>query len=373
MKITVRVNEFKRILEEARFVVPQKTNLPELAHVKVDVNADKTATLCGCDLAKSLLQSFEVVEGDAGTFLLPLKGARDLLQRHVGGTATIEADDQNVVITVGAFTKRLRTKPAKHFPSIEVMPEDRHVISLKFLKRLIAQADTACPKKPFKQCVASVRLDSDGKKLRAIASDNYRIAIAEAHAGDCGEFEFQIPKTAIPLLERREGTKVEVGASATNLFFQTESAVLRFGKPVTKFPPVQKVLGLEKESEFIGTIKVASEALRLAVLRLNGTWDTKTPAVTFEARAGVLRMLTESGSASLEVETGGEPCTFKINPNMVLSCLSQMEGEVTVEYMNAQSLVRLSSGNYRHLIVPLKPEEPAKEAAQKENPSPVTA
>ena len=379
MKVIVRVNEFKRVLEEARFVViPSPTDHfippPVLYYVKIDVNSDKTATIARDSISMSLVQSFEVVDGSTCSFLLPTKQVHDFLKRHVDGTATIETDDKNVILKVGASTGRFSSMAVRDFPQIETMPESKYTVSLKFLKRLMTQVESACPEKPGRQSVASVKLESDGTKLRAVASDGYRIAIADA-LGDFGPFDFQIPKNIVPVLKRREGPKVEIAESATNFFFRTESVVVRFNKPVTTFPVCQKALNLDG---FKGTVKVASKDLKSAILKLKTTHDEKAPAVTFEVSAGCLHLtstrLDASGSDSLEVETHGEPGTFTLNPNFVLDCLSQMEGEVTIEYIDARKLVRLSAGsNYRHLIQTLIPITPPKTVPKEQSPSPATA
>ncbi len=70
MKITVRINEFKCLLEEACYVVAAESGLTTLTHVKVDVLSENRATMSGTDFLLSIVQHFEVVEGDIGSLLL---------------------------------------------------------------------------------------------------------------------------------------------------------------------------------------------------------------------------------------------------------------------------------------------------------------
>src|SRR5260370_18390968 len=103
MKVTVRVNEFKRVLEEARRVIPDKPIIPAFECVKIDVDSDKRATISSSELAMSLMQPFEVVEGDAGSFLLHAKKAYQFLKAHKGGTPTIEIIEKHIFKRPGKY------------------------------------------------------------------------------------------------------------------------------------------------------------------------------------------------------------------------------------------------------------------------------
>lgn len=370
MKITVRVNEFKRVLEEARFVAPKKSAMPVLTHVKVEVNDAKQATLSAQDFGMCLLQPFEVVDGDAGSFLLPLKQTLDFLKRHVGGTASIEAtpDEKHVIITAGTFTMKFPTEKALHFPTIWAMPEATIAdISLKFLNKLLTQVELACPDVAGKRTVPSVQIESDGKLLRAVASDGFRIAIADAPC-DCGVFTFQLPKSLLQIVKRRRGAMFQFAQSETNTFLRTESVVFQFRIPTTKFPEYGKAAAF---SEFKGTIRVAGADLKAAILNLGSTTDLENPQVLFKVSGSNLQLTaltldkygTEiaAGSGSLEVETEGEQdLTVKLNPNFVLDFLSRAEGDVAMQLVNGTTKVKLTDETigYQHLIMPCLPDKP---------------
>src|SRR6266481_5092185 len=113
MKITVRINEFKRVLEESRYVIGKKEEYPALEFVKIDVQANR-ATISASDIKSSIVQEIEVVDGDAaGSLLLHAKKTADFLKGHVDGTATIETtpDSKNTIVKAGAFTTQVPTQP----------------------------------------------------------------------------------------------------------------------------------------------------------------------------------------------------------------------------------------------------------------------
>lgn len=379
MKITVRINELKRLLEEARFVVPKDPQIPVLANVKVEVDDAKRATISASDLGLSLTQSFEVVDGDAGSLLLPAKQVQDFLKGHVDGTATIETDEAHLTVRVRTFALRVAKENVLQFPAIEAMPKVLFTISLKFLNRLLTQVESAAPDKTGEHSVATVQLVSNASMLRAVASDGFRIAIADQPSAGAGDFVIQLPKVGLPILKRRKGTTFEFAQSETNMFFRTESTVFQIRIPTTKFPLYQKVLDLDA---FKGTARVSSAELKLAILNLRSALALKEPNVLFEVGSGNVQLtaltkdgreIMAAGTGTLEVETEGEPGTFKLNSNFVLDVLSALEGEVEIRFINDRRLVLFKSGNVRHFIMPILLDKPKTEVAPQESPSTVNA
>lgn len=379
MKITVRINEFKRVLEEARYAVPKDPKIPVLAYVKVAVDDAKRATIFASDLGLSLTQSFEVVDGDVGSLLLPAKQVQDFLKGHVDGTATIETDEAHLTVRVRTFALRVARENVLQFPAIEAMPKVQFEISLKFLNKLVTQVESACPELHGERSVPRIQLESTAKGLRAVASDGFRIAIADQPGAGTGDFTIPLPKTLLPIIKRRKGTTFQFAQSETNLFLRTEGTVVQCRIPTTKFPLYQKVLALDA---FKGTARVSSAELKAAIKNLKSAIDESAPKVIFEVSRANLQLTalttedrkeTAAGSASLEGETEGEPVTVTLNPRFVLDALSQIEGEVEIHLINDRSLVLFRSGNVRHFIMPLLPDKPTKEVAAQESPSTVNA
>ncbi len=376
MKVTVRINEFKRMLEEAVFLIPKVPPMPILEFVKIDVHGTQ-AKMSAADLGFSIVQPFEVVDSDAdGSFLLHAKKMSQFLKRHVGGTAVIEttSDDKHNIVTAGTFTMKISTAigcGVSDFPERGSMPELSHAVSLKFLKKLVEQVKSACPDKEHKHAIASVRLESDGTKLRAVASDGFRIAIADA-PGNWGVFNLLLPKTSLPLLKRRQGPMARIAQSEISFFVETDSALLQCAKPTTRFPNYEKAL-IQQESEWKSTVKVASEDLKSAIFNVLSTANEKRPAILFTVCADNLQLRI---AHSEEITTGCIPAltegerdfTVKLNPALVLPFLSYAGEEVTIQFPSSEKFfVRFSAGNeYQYLVMPLKlrqEEEPVSECA----------
>ncbi|HKW34428.1 MAG TPA: hypothetical protein VJN92_15565 [Candidatus Acidoferrum sp.] len=370
MKITVKVNEFKRLLEEARAVIPKKPIPSSLVCVKVDVNDAKQATLSASNLTMSIFQAFEVVDGDTGSFLLHAKEAHAFLKRHKDGTATVEVDAKHVTIKIGQASMKIKAMAVDQFPALESMPEVKYTFSLKFFKRILAKVEAAVPDKAGRHSVPTVKIESDGSKLRAVASDGYRIAIADAPC-DGGVFELQIQKMCLPVFKRREGAWFHFAESDTNFFFRTEGVVLSIRKPQTKFPPVQKALSM---ANFKTEFKISAGSFKEALRQVETTVHGKVPGIHLMISEQGLRLKSaddEGGESETQVPAAvtGTANSTRLNLQFIDEFLSQAEGDVLVQFIDRNSLVKFSNGpNYIYLVMPLLPDK-CEEAAEQESTS----
>jgi DNA polymerase III sliding clamp (beta) subunit (PCNA family) len=364
MRVTVRINEFKRVLAESLHV-GKEIDIPILANVKVEVNSVGRATMSAMSLNKSLqasiIQLFEVVDGEAGCFLLPAKQTHEFLKSHVGGTATIETNpDGRAIVKTGTFTMNVKCEPALHFPRLETMPEVRQEISLKFLKKLLTRVEVACPCKPGRVTVPFVRLESDGKTLRAVSTDNYRIAIAEV-LGDWGVFTTLLPKSFLPLIRRRAGATVQFAESEGSYFYQTESVLLQCRKPITTFPPYGRAYSITFKSE----IRLASADLKSAITNILSA-DRKLNEVIFDTDSRNLQVSTHGRIDStvviaLSLVKGPPATTIRLDPHYVLDFLAHTEGDVTMHLPeDGGRMVKFSNGrDFQHFVMRRGPIESA--------------
>jgi DNA polymerase III sliding clamp (beta) subunit (PCNA family) len=202
---------------------------------------------------------------------------------------------------------------------LESMPEVLE-INKYALDQLLRRVKNAVPRRAGRHSVTSVKFESDGTKIRAVASDGFRIAFAETRA------------------------------------------------PLTKFPPYQKALSL---SNFKTTVTFSAHSLRTALFHLKPAVDRQVPAVTFTVRGSQVRISAGDAETVLAgAKVSGKNNKVKINPAFINDFLSPVSdklfaggvsiptlAEVTMEISNQSTPVRLSNGpEYVHLIMPLLPE-----------------
>lgn len=369
MQITITVAELSRVLKLILGVVQNKVTIPVLSYVKIDVSG-AAATASGSDLGMSIVTSFPIsASADSScSVLLPAKRVQDFLS-SLGGkdreTITITNDGTAVQIKAGKFKAKVPSLPIEQFPVFEQRPPVQAVISLGTLKMLIRKVESAVPSKEGRYSIPVILLESGKNILRAVATDGFRIAIADAIAA-IPEFKLFLPKIALPILSDLSGEDVEFSESETNYHFKTPTAQLLVRKSPAKFPSYEKAL--EKATSFPSKLTVPSGDLKLAINAVMPVVDPKDSAVdlTFDG-AGDLGISATSfdGEASDSVTVLGEgtPNKVRIDPVFILDFLAQADGQpITVCLTDMKNLVKFSTDTlYQYLVMPKLQVQPAAE------------
>jgi DNA polymerase III subunit beta len=376
MKITVRVNEFKRVLEEALPVIAKRPRLEVLGYVRIDVAGTGQATLTASDLGSTIVQTFEIVEGDAGSLLLHARKTAQLLHSLTGGTATIEIlplvqsiafEDGKVVplgmfythpiITAGRFAARVPSIPAHEFPDVvKPMPEAAHTVSLKFLRQLLPLVAPAAPNKEGKSVIPAVQVEGTPERLRVVGTDGFRIAVADQKISGGTNFTLLIPKQVVPLIVRRAGGTVRFAENETYIFLQTDGVLLYFRKSAGSFPAYQKAVAVEAKT----TLDVSTAELRSVVERMLVVADQNNPHMQLNFADGFLSASTSSHDSEAEVRIEVANATgienkAKLNPGFVQEFLANAGDRTTISFVSERHLVAFASGNFRYYIMPMEP------------------
>lgn len=335
-------------------------------YLKIDVDGS-TARASGSAPGMSIIRSFRLQAAcPISSICLPSKLTYDILKAIRNDTVTIERlPDANVVmLKSGRFEAALPTIPNKdfEFPNIDEKPETRAVLDTAHLKTLISRVADVAPKKEGRFGLNQIQLESNGTSLRAVATDSARMVIADAPFAGNGIFTVFLQADASGayryITEITCGT-VELFESSAAYFFKTAAEQLVVLKPSVKFPDYQKAIS---KASFTASLTVDSTALSSGIKRMLPVVDEDYPITLIEIRADELRLTTHSGhgraTVSVAIKLTGDHEHFNIHMNLeyVLDFLSQVEGEITLQFKDENSLVRLSSGDaYQHFIMPMHP------------------
>jgi DNA polymerase III sliding clamp (beta) subunit (PCNA family) len=365
VKVTVRINEFKRVLDETRVVVKGKPALAVLAYVKLEVNDANRATLTAADLTNSIVQSFEVVDGEPGSLLLPAKKTYQFLKGIIAGTATIETTaDERTIIKAGTFKISVPSVDVRQFPDPEAMPQAEHAINLKLLRKLVTQVEGAAPDKGGSVTIPVVQVEGTTERLRAVATQGFAIAFADQKVVGGAEFTIVLPKAFVPLIKRRAGTTVHFAESATNYFFRTDSVMLQCRKYPGKFPRYQKAV---EDPTFKGSVRLARSDLKSTITTILGGHNPDNPRTTFVIHGNTLTLTgngLDTATGSITVFSEGEPdITTYLNSEFVLEFLAQAASDdVTIRLGSRNGFVEFNDDDgLRYLIMPMLPDSEARE------------
>ncbi len=355
MKIEVKVSEFKKKVARSLGVIQAKAIIPAFSKVKLEVIAGQPAKMSASDLTASVIQTADVTvkANGEGIILLPAKVVDNMMGNLEGDVLTIETDGDSILLKSKGFKAKLAGMPASQFPAIEQKPATKFSVNNGALRNVISKVEAAAPTKAGRHSVTSIQIESTAAGLRAVASDGFRIAIADVLGAGAGEFVIQLPKSVLGLIKAIPGDVVELSESETNFFFSSGAEQVLVRKPMTKFPPYQKALNLAK---FNTDFKLDAEILRRAISGVSATIDGKAPAITIsvDGMGLTLSSSNEEGSSEQEltVPVNGVPNTARINQTFINDFLGQAEGEISVQLVDAKNLVKFSNGGLVSSLAP---------------------
>lgn len=380
MKISVKVAELSKKLQRANEVIPSKPAIPTDEWFKLEVIAADRAEVTGTDVGASIIQDLAITldSDDYETVLLPAAKLLAIVSQLPSDTLlTIETDGTKPLKLSAKSPKYKASVPSKDatdYRQIAIPTANQATTKLKTksVVSLIDRVSVAAPTKDQKQVTASLLFEGDGKTLVAVATDGFRIAVANAVESAHGEpISIQVPKTVVGLLKNVPGDEIVFTQSETNLFFKTPTELVVISKPISKFPPYKVVLAAMKFETITSiAIPVLSNAIGLA----NVTSDQKKPSVYIDfTPAGItIASLSEEGETVTELDatTQGNPNRVRLNQAFVNDFLGNVEGTVAIASKDARSFVKFSaSTDYEYFIMPLLLESKKTAAAQAEAPT----
>jgi DNA polymerase-3 subunit beta len=318
--------------------VSGRSTIPILSHVHIAA-ADGAVSLTTTNLDVRLTIKIAAEVAEAGTTTTPIMLLRDLTRR-LDAPAELETADKLLTLRSGRGRFRLPTLPAEDYP--REMRADKGAATFSVpaadLLRLLDRTLFVAAIDGARHNLCGVYFRAAGERLRAVATDSYRIAQAETTLppGAAAMPGVIIPhKTAeilLPFLAAEEGT-VELAVGEHVFRADLGDAPLPSKLIEAKFPDYQRVVPTK-----LDTAILTDAAPRAGVIeRVALLCDGKTHIVTLTAEEGARVAVSAApivGGGEEEVEgtltgTGGR---VAFNSRYALDCLRRLPDTVWVEF-----------------------------------------
>lgn len=364
MQIECEKEALLEISQAALRVVSPRANTPVLGGVRV------TADGTGLELAASDLETFITVKGqcsvvEEGSMVIPGRLFGEILRSLPSGRVTLSGGESGARIEAGRAEFQVSTFPVADFarpPSGEVGEPCR--VEVTELARALRQVGRAASTDEGRPVLTGVLWVIDGDTLRVVATDSYRLAIAEVVAKE-GPREGQaiIPNRALAEFGRHlvSGN----GEDAAEIRLGQSQAVLSVGKVqlVTRliegeFPNWRRLLPEVQRNR----LEVDKEEFGAAVARVGLVAQANTP-VKFHLGKEVQLTAAESGVAeAAETVEGaaytGDPMVTAFNPRFFSDGLEGVEGKRAVleltEPTKPATLRGEDEPNFTYLVMPVR-------------------
>lgn len=360
-------------LNTAGGIVASRTPTPVLKCLKLSAsNSDPSGlTLTATDLEVGLrlgVAQCDVEEG--GEAAIPADKLSQIARACEDPTLTIETDDHTVHIrAAGSHFKVFGYDPAE-FPPVRDF-SDASVdceVDAGTLQRLVSRTLFAAAVEHSRYAINGVLYQRDGRRLRLVATDGRRLAMAtgEARGGE-GERTCIIPSKALKIVMKiidDPEMPVRLAIEDHQILMAIgdadapgDVAVLSSNLVEGAFPPFEDVVPKEQDKKVSFDAATLGSAVRRAALLTNE--ESKGVRLSFaDDKLTLTSRAPEMGEATVEVtldDYQGDPLEIGFNPSFITDALSVVNADkVIVELKSPNKPGVLRSGSdFTYVLMPV--------------------
>ncbi len=268
MKVCVAQSELLNALTTVVKALGVNSTLPVLQGVKITTH---TESLCveATDLDFSSKVEVPASIEVPGEAVLPGKLIFDIVKSLPNAKMSLSVEDNKSVVTcetVAFSTSVLNASEFPTFPQIE--KEDQITLPFETFKNLIKKTKKCVSKDESSPVITGVYLESKEGRVRCVATDSYRIAIAEEKInGQTTDFNVIIPPHFLDELIslKQENSDVKIATNSNQVIIEIGNATFINRKIEGAFPDINMIINFKNETLFV----VDKEKFKDAIKRVS--------------------------------------------------------------------------------------------------------
>lgn len=337
MKLTIDRGAFIKALSHVQSVVERRNTIPILSNILMD--AEGTALkLTATDLDIEASDSTIAHVDKPGRITAPAQTLFEVVRKLPDGADVellLDTDTQRLIITSGRARFALPTLPADDFQTM-AKDDAAHTFEIEAaeLRRLIDKTRFAISTEETRYYLNGVYLHgAEGGKLRAVATDGHRLALADADAPSGAE---NLPGVIVPRKAVGEIRRLlDDAPESVVMAFSDTKIVIRVGEAELtsklidgSFPDYSRVIPKDNQqmlsidkSDFKGAVD------RVATVSAERSRSVKMSLETGKVILQVSNAETGQGVEELEADYNGEPMEIGFNARYLLDVANQIEGD----------------------------------------------
>ena len=372
MKIRIERDPLADAVAWAARILPQKSQLPVLAGLRLDAGADGGLRLSGFDYEVSAEAELDVTVAEAGSVLVPGRLLADITRSLPDQPVDLTTDGTRLQLSCGTARFTLPTLPLDEYPTLPDMPEVAGTMGSDAFAAAVTSVAVAAGKDDTLPVLTGIRVEIDGEDVTLAATDRYRLAVRTLR---WQPVDPSLQATAlVPARTLAEAAKsLTSGAEVTLALAAGGTGEGMFGLTGTarrtttrlldgEFPKYRSLL----PDSAAATASVDTNALVDAVRRVSLVATRTSPVrLSFSADGVVLEAggLDEAEAAeSLPASFDGEALTIAFNPNYLLDGLGAIDSDTAHLAFTASTKPAVltgkpgeeAAGDYRYLLMPVR-------------------
>ncbi|HEX7043691.1 MAG TPA: DNA polymerase III subunit beta [Burkholderiales bacterium] len=346
-------------------VVERRQTLPILSYMLLRTDGDGVS-LTGTDLELEMVCRVPGGVEKAGEVTVPARKLFDICRAlPEGSKITLSRQGERVVVKSGRSRFTLSSLPVADFPKVETGSfKEAVVLPASRLKRILERTAFCMAQQDVRYYLNGLYLENEGTRLRAVATDGHRMAIADTECeGAAGEtLQVIVPRKAVLEISRLVGETsdpIRLEISANHIRLTLAEATFTSKLIDGKFPDYTRVIPLQQSKQ----VPLDRQAFREAMGRVAILANEKYRGIRLNLETGKLLLSAhnpEQEEAVEEVETSyqGEGLEIGFNVTYLLEAAGAIDGNEVVLGLNdpnsSCTLRAPGQADAQYIIMPMR-------------------
>jgi DNA polymerase-3 subunit beta len=266
-----------------------------------------------------------------------------------GAIVEISLSGERVTVKAGRSRFTLSTLRAADFPTVdEVAAKQSLKIPRKELRRLVDKTHFSMAQQDVRYYLNGLLLETDKKKLRAVATDGHRLALAEIELAGGGTRDEQmiVPRKGVLELSRLLDGDGDVALTLGTNHIRAQFDGIRLTSKLIdgRFPEYSRVIPNQPKNVLTADRNLLRQALQRTAILSNEKYrgvrlELAENSVVLQAN----NPEQEEAVETLEVAYSGDPMEIGFNVNYLLDALAAVDTdqvELGVTDANSSCLIR---------------------------------
>jgi DNA polymerase-3 subunit beta len=364
MKLTATREDILTPLQSVIGVVERRQTMPVLANVLLAAR-DGKLSVTGTDLEVELVAASQASVQQSGDITVPGRKLLDIFRSLPEKTSVaLSTEGERVSLRAGRSRFTLSSLPASEFPLVdEINAQQTLTVAQGEFRRLIDKTHFSMAQQDVRYYLNGLLLETDGKTLRAVATDGHRLALCETELDSKAKTSQQVivPRKGVLELQRILGTEGNIELAVGTNHVRAQIGDIRFTSKLIdgRFPEYGRVIPASPSR----TVEAERESLKLSLQRTAILSNEKYRGIRLTARPGLLVIQAhnpeqEEAEDQVEVNYKGEEVEIGFNVNYLLDALGAIESdkvEIGLTDSNSSCLIHAPGTTHtKYVVMPMR-------------------
>jgi len=364
MKLTASREDILTPLQSVIGVVERRQTMPVLANVLLSARDDRLS-ITGTDLEVELVAATSASVQTPGDITVPGRKLLDIFKALPEKTSvTLSTEGDRVSLKGGRSRFTLSSLPAAEFPVVdEINAQQTLTVGQGEFRRLIDKTHFSMAQQDVRYYLNGMLLETEGKSLRAVATDGHRLALCETELASRAKTAQQVivPRKGVLELQRILGTDGNLELAVGTNHVRAQVGPIRFTSKLIdgRFPEYGRVIPANPSK----VVEADRDVLRSALQRTAILSNEKYRGIRLMLKKDLLTLQAhnpeqEEAEDQIEVSFSGDELEVGFNVNYLLDALAAIDSEkveIGLTDANSSCLIRSPGATAaRYVVMPMR-------------------